>query len=156
MAEALESRRLEMLRLSELLARAQSDCERLNSELHELRRHEAARAHEDNARRAALDAAGRRNAFLEDKIAWLTLDRDRFRSAYERVIRSLSWSVTRPLRRGRTPLSPRVSSRVTPVVHAEAPVQAQPAAPATPVAAVVHQTEFPRSAAWFRAALRSG
>lgn len=40
----------------------------------------------------------RQIAFRDDKISWITQDRDYFRARYERTIASLSWRVTRPLR----------------------------------------------------------
>lgn len=117
--ERLEAQAAEIARLSDALAlsrarQAEALREAENRHARTLKQEEDRRAQEADAARAEIARRdrqlqelgacvvrqSRQISFRDDKIGWLTQDRDRFRARYLQMISSLSWRLTRPLRWG--------------------------------------------------------
>lgn len=148
-AERAEAQHAEITRLSvehateqqvrarqdEALRGAQGEVERQASAL----AHAAAELGRRDRQLADLSALATRQsrqiAFRDDKIAWLTQDRDRFRARYERTVSSLSWRITGPLRWGRP--RPNPSGQVAPAAPLPVATEPRPVGVDAPEAATV-------------------
>jgi len=106
----------------------------------------------------------RQIAFRDDKISWITQDRDRFRARYKRTIASLSWRVTRPLRWGqkRSPVYeaplPGAVSELAGTTEPTAAIIETPqetdSGPSPTIATLPEPLDLPEPARWFVTALQ--